>query len=292
MFWQPPLKEGEDVDPEKVEFLPLGFDEFYGKGVTEKKENIWMRLVSGLENGLKSRLENFEKWAEEKKKDSEMKKELIEKELELIEAEICLEEAIEDMEEELKRKEKEEEEKVEMGLLDEDASTTKQDKKASVEEEGEEEDDEDDDVDDAPPSSFGSASANQDPSKDQKPRDSPFSTASLHFASSTLVSGVSSFPVFLLSTISSIMTVFLQPCFAGSIQTDSIHIALDQGQINIEGIAFLGSQPQLLLRIIPFSLFPKDAKLKGKLEGHCTIKIPEKIQNPPNSKEIAAASQS
>lgn len=196
LFWQPPLKEGEDVDPEKVEFLPLGFDEFYGKGVTEKKANFWMRLVSGLENGLKLRLENFEKWAEERKKDSEMKKELIEKELELIEAEICLEEAIEDMEEELKRKEKEEEKKVEMGLLDEDVtSSTNLDKKASFEEEGEEEDDEDEDVDDAPPSSFGSVSADQDPSKDQKPnkpRDSPFSTASLHFASSTPVSGVPS----------------------------------------------------------------------------------------------------
>ncbi|XP_022140428.1 protein TIC 100 [Momordica charantia] len=202
LFWQPPLKEGEDIDPEKVEFLPLGFDEFYGKGVTEKKENIWMRLVSGLENGLKSRLEKFEKWADEKKKDSEMKKQLIEKELELIEAEICLEEAIEEMEEELKRKEKEEEKKVEMDLLDEDVpSSTNQDKKASVEEgaeeeeEEEEEDDDNDDVDDAPPSSFGSVSADRDLSKDQKPkkpRDSPFSTASLHFASSTLVSGVPS----------------------------------------------------------------------------------------------------
>ncbi|KAA0033375.1 protein TIC 100 [Cucumis melo var. makuwa] len=197
MFWQPPLKEGEDVDPEKVDFLPLGFDEFYGRAVTEKKENFLMRFVSGLENGLKSRLENFEKWAEEKKKDSEMKKELIEKELELIEAEICLEETIEDMEEELKRKEEEEEKKVEMGLLDEDStSSTNLDKKASVEEEDEEEDDYDDeDTFDAPPSSFGSIAADQDPSKDQKPNkptNSPFSTASLHFASRTPVSGVPS----------------------------------------------------------------------------------------------------
>ena len=42
MFWQPPLKEGEDVDPEKVKFLPLGFDEFYGREVTDKKEMVGM----------------------------------------------------------------------------------------------------------------------------------------------------------------------------------------------------------------------------------------------------------
>lgn len=200
MFWQPQVEEEEDVDPEKVEFLPLGFDEFYGTKTPEKKENILMRLVSTLEKGLKPKLEKIGKWAEEKKKESELKKQLIEKELELIEAEICLEEAIEDMDEMLKRKEKEEEEEEEeakKGLLDEDVtSSTNQDKKASAEEEGEDdEDDEDDDGDDAPPSSFdappssfGSVSADQKPSK---PRDSPFSTASLHFASSTLVSGVS-----------------------------------------------------------------------------------------------------
>ncbi|XP_022957766.1 protein TIC 100 isoform X1 [Cucurbita moschata] len=201
MFWQPQVEAEEDVDPEKVEFLPLGFDEFYGTKTPEKKENILMRLVSTLEKGLKPKLEKIGKWAEEKKKESELKKQLIEKELELIEAEICLEEAIEDMDEMLKRKEKEEEEKEEeakKGLLDEDVtSSTNQDKKASVEEEGEDdEDDDDDDVDDsppssfdAPPSSFGSVSADQKPSK---PRDLPFSTASLHFASSTLVSGVPS----------------------------------------------------------------------------------------------------
>lgn len=244
MFWQPPLKEGEDVDPEKVDFLPLGFDEFYGRAVTEKKENFLMRFVSGLENGLKSRLEKFEKWAEEKKKDSEMKKELIEKELELIEAEICLEETIEDMEEELKRKEEEEEKKVEMGLLDEDStSSTNLDKKASVEEEDEEEDDYDDDTFDAPPSSFGSIAADQDPSKDQKPNkptNSPFSTASLHFASRTPVSGVSSFFMCSFNGRSLQSSPFsFQLRFSGSVQTDSIHFSLDQGQIIIEGIAFL-----------------------------------------------------
>ena len=53
---------------------------------------------NGLKNGLKLRLDSFEKWVEEKKKDSEMKKELIEKQLELIEGGIFLEEAIDEME--------------------------------------------------------------------------------------------------------------------------------------------------------------------------------------------------
>ena len=199
MFWQPPLKEGEDVDPEKVKFLPLGFDEFYGRKVIDK-ENSSKHSVSWLKNGLKSRLDSLQKWAEERKKDSELEKELIEKELEMIETEIFMEETIEDMEEELKWIEKEEDKKM-MGLLGKDStSSTNLETKASVEEEGEEENnydyDDDEDADDAPPSSFGSIAAYQDPSKDQKPnkpRDSSFSTASLHFASSTPVSGVSSF---------------------------------------------------------------------------------------------------
>ncbi|KAJ7947936.1 TIC 100 protein [Quillaja saponaria] len=196
LFWQPPLGEGEDVDPEKAQFLPLGFDEFFGRETVEKKENIWMRLVLATENACKPLFNKIEKWTEEQKKASEMKRKLIEKELELIEAELCLEETIEDMDEELRRKEKEEERKVKMGLLDEDtAALTNQDEKTSLleEEEGDQDDEEDED-DDVAPSSFGTVSAEQEPTtkpqKGKKPGESPFSTSSLSFASSSLVSGV------------------------------------------------------------------------------------------------------
>ncbi|CAK9181266.1 unnamed protein product, partial [Ilex paraguariensis] len=120
LFWQPPLNDGDDVDPEKVQFLPLGFDEFYGRDVSMKKENILMRLVTAVENACKPMFDKLEKWTEEKKKAGEMKMELLEKEIELVEAELCLKEAIEDMDEELKRMQKEEEKKVEKGLQDEE----------------------------------------------------------------------------------------------------------------------------------------------------------------------------
>ncbi|TQE13271.1 hypothetical protein C1H46_001078 [Malus baccata] len=165
----PLLKDGEEVDPKKVEFLPLGFDEFYGRNVDAKKKNLWMRVVSAVENACKPIFENVEKWTEEKRKAGELKLKLIEKELELVEAELCLEEVIEDVDEELKRREKEEE-KVEIGLQeDEDtsAASAKQDEKPLVEEDEdeEEEEEEDEDEDDVAPSSFGSATADQDATK-------------------------------------------------------------------------------------------------------------------------------
>lgn len=197
MFWQPPLKDGEDVDPEKAQFLPLGFDEFFGKDVIVKKESIWMRLVLAVENACKPLFEKVDKWTEEKKKAGEMKMKVIEKELELIEAELCLEEAIEDMDDDLKMREKEEEKKVEMGLLEEEdtSALANQDERSAVEEEAVEEEEEEEE-DDVEPSSFGSVTADQDTGrngqKGKKPGEPPFSTSSLSFASSSLVSGVSS----------------------------------------------------------------------------------------------------
>ncbi|KAF2300736.1 hypothetical protein GH714_015432 [Hevea brasiliensis] len=126
LFWQPPLKDGEDMDPEKVQFLPLGFDEFYGKETVVKKENIWQRLLTAVENAFKPMLERLEKWTEEKKKTSEMKIKLLEEELALAEAELSLEEAIEDMDEELKMQEKEEE-RAEIGLQEEGDSSVSPD---------------------------------------------------------------------------------------------------------------------------------------------------------------------
>ncbi|XVF69096.1 hypothetical protein PTKIN_Ptkin11bG0053000 [Pterospermum kingtungense] len=202
LFWQPPLKEGEEVDPKKAQFLRLGFDEFYGREVI-KRDNIWKRFITAVENALKPGLDKLEKWTEEKKKAGKMRMEVIEKELDLIEAELCLEEAIEDMDEELKRKEREEEKRVEMDLQEEEDTSVvaNQGEKATKEKEDEdideqEEDEEEEEDDDGPPSSFGSVAADQgqikNDQKGKKPGESPFSSSSLSFASCSLVSAVPS----------------------------------------------------------------------------------------------------
>ncbi|KAJ0266586.1 Protein TIC 100 [Hirschfeldia incana] len=208
LFWQPPLKEGEDVDPSKVEFLPLGFDEFYGKNMAVKKEHPVKRFVLGIEKAVKPMLDGIEKWTEEKKRENEERKEMLEKELELVEAEICLEEAIEDMDEILRMKEQEEEKKTEMGLTEEEdeedvvvAPVVKEEKVVAAPKEkipekkkqqdepkddsdDDEEDDDSDDDDDLGPSSFGSV--------DKRSRTSPFSASSLSFASCGLFPAVQS----------------------------------------------------------------------------------------------------
>ncbi|KAE8691046.1 TIC100 protein [Hibiscus syriacus] len=197
LFWQPPLKEGEEIDEKEIQFLPLGFDDFYGREVIQKRGNIWKRLITAIENALKPGFVKLEKWTEEKKKASKLKMELIEKELDHIEAELCLEEAIEDLDEELEKKEKEEEKKMEMGLLEdeEDPSVAfnKEDKaipKDDVDKGfNEEEEDEDEDEDDVTPSSFGSVPSDQ---KGKKPREPPFFSSSLSFTSCSLVSAVPS----------------------------------------------------------------------------------------------------
>ncbi|KAL5709603.1 hypothetical protein ACHQM5_020270 [Ranunculus cassubicifolius] len=182
LFWQPPLKPGEEPDPKKAEFLPLGFDEFYGRtGVTEEKGGLLDQIISAVGNTCNPLLDKLEKWREEKKKASELKLQLIEKELELIEAEICLEEAMEDMETELEMKQKEEEKKVEMEEKEKSKNKTSPAVVADEEEGVEEDDDEDDDEDDGAPSSFGSA-----------PRKSPFAATSLSFVSGSTLSTVPS----------------------------------------------------------------------------------------------------
>ncbi|KAJ6906574.1 hypothetical protein NC652_024098 [Populus alba x Populus x berolinensis] len=194
LFWQPALKDGEDFDPDKVQFLPLGFDEFYGKEEVIKKENIWQRLLKRADDVCKLVRGKLEKWTEEKKKASEIKIQLYEKELELIEAELCLEETMEDLDEELKMREKEEEEKVETGLQGEEntfVSAQQEEKPLAKDEEEEEEEEED-----VTPSSFGSVTQDEDPRKnDQKgnrPAGAPFSASSLSLASCSLLSTVPS----------------------------------------------------------------------------------------------------
>jgi len=228
LFWQPHLKEGEDVDPEKAVFLPLGYDEFFGGETDKKKKSILLRIILAIGNACKPWFDKLDKWTEEQKKIKEEEKKEIEEDLDLLEAEIELEEAVEDMERLLREREKEELKKAEMGLLDEDeedgdddmASVPKQDEEAhaTVEEEApakveeeapakveeeapaeveEEDDDEEDDGDDedednSAQSSFGSVEQGQttDPRKG-KPGKSPFSTLSLAFACSSLISTVS-----------------------------------------------------------------------------------------------------
>ncbi|KAL3580936.1 hypothetical protein D5086_018771 [Populus alba] len=202
LFWQPALKDGDDFDPDKVQFLPLGFDEFYGKEEVIKKENIWQRLLKRADDVCKLVHGKLEKWTEEKKKASEIKIQLYEKELELIEAELCLEETMEDLDEELKMREKEEEEKVEIGLQGEENTfvSAQQEEKPLAKDEEEEEEEEGggrgEDEEDVTPSSFGSVTQDEDPRKnDQKgnrPAGAPFSASSLSLASCSLLSTVSS----------------------------------------------------------------------------------------------------
>ncbi|XP_031275715.1 protein TIC 100-like isoform X1 [Pistacia vera] len=205
LFWQPPLKEGEDIDSKEIEFLPLGFDEFYGRQPAEEKKTMWQRVVMAIEKVFKPVLDKLENWTEEQKKVSELKMQLYEKELDLIEAELCLEEAIEDLDEDLKKREEEEEKKVDTGLEEEDTSALpSQAEKVIGEEkvevgEGEDEDEEEEEEEeeeDNTPSSFGSVTGDQDSSKNdqtgKKSGESPFSSLSLSFASRSLVSSVPS----------------------------------------------------------------------------------------------------
>ncbi|KAI3916619.1 hypothetical protein MKW98_026361 [Papaver atlanticum] len=190
LYWQPSLKEGEQVDLNKVEYLPLGFDEFFGRTSIEKKEGLVERLLTTVGNVWKPINDKLEKLSEEIKKNSELKLKLIEQELEFIEAELCLEETIEDMENELKKKQEEEEKKVEKQEVEDISAPSEQDGlDSAAEDEDEEEDDDDDDA----PTSFGSVAADQDSTKTDngnKRGQSPFSTLSLSFASSSLVSTV------------------------------------------------------------------------------------------------------
>ncbi|KAJ8568443.1 hypothetical protein K7X08_027976 [Anisodus acutangulus] len=197
LFWQPPLKEGEEVDPDKVEFLPLGFDEFYGRGTAVKSDNRWKRFVTSLENACKPMFDKMEKWTEEKKKAGEMKMELLKKEFELAEAELSLKEALEDMDDELKRMQEEEEKKVEMGTQEEDdiitfdEPTDELEKTWAEKKEDEDDDDDEEDEEEVTASSFGvvdnQSSAKTDNKKDSKAGKAPFGASSLSFAACSLV---------------------------------------------------------------------------------------------------------
>ncbi|KAL0369569.1 UNVERIFIED_CONTAM: hypothetical protein Sangu_0275000 [Sesamum angustifolium] len=192
LFWQPPVKEGEDVDPDKAEFLPLGYDEFYGREVDAQKENLWMRFLTSVDKTCKPIFERLDKWTEEKKKAGESKMELLKKEMELVEAELSLKEAIEELDEELKIMQKEEEKKVEQEVEEEDIPMSApanqlQQTPAEVDEEEEDEEEEDDTT----PSSFGSIDDQNSASNDEKGSKfgkSTFAASSLSFANANLIS--------------------------------------------------------------------------------------------------------
>ncbi|KAI0515767.1 hypothetical protein KFK09_008434 [Dendrobium nobile] len=175
LFWQPYLEKGEDIDLNKVVFLPLGYDEFYGRSPSgEKKQTGLAKLITSAENALKPVFERLDKWVEEKKRTSDMKQKLIEKELEYIEAEICLEEEMEDLEMVLKMKQQEEERKAAEG-----------DDKGEFPEAGQGEDQDDDgedEEDEGAPTSFGSVSDQQIDGQNKSERSS-FSSLTMSFGS-------------------------------------------------------------------------------------------------------------
>ncbi|KAF5770121.1 hypothetical protein HanXRQr2_Chr14g0655941 [Helianthus annuus] len=219
LFWQPPVKDGEEFDPSKIEFLPLGDEELFERD----DRNFLERTVASAQDKCKAMLESLEKRVEEKKKESDAKVKLLETEIEIVEAESELKEIIKEMDDELKRLEKEEEKKMEMELEleaeeaaayeDEDEAVEKVEEVSRVEVEvkedgvkeidvkeddvvdddddddvGEDDDDEDDD-ENAPPS-FGSVTKDQD-SKNGR-RSSPFAASSMQFGSLGLASMVPS----------------------------------------------------------------------------------------------------
>lgn len=192
LFWQPDLEEEEeDVDPDKAQFLPLGFDDFFGRSAPVVKEGKVRGLITFLQNAVKSLFDRLERWAVEKKKSGEMNLKLIENELEFIEAEISLEEAIEDLELELKRKQEEEEEKQVVAEMDQDDSSASAVQDEAVADETETEDEDEDDDEEAP-TSFGTVNqgkADDDTNpKESKPGKSPFSSLSLSLSSPGLFS--------------------------------------------------------------------------------------------------------
>ncbi|KAL8140377.1 hypothetical protein V2J09_006398 [Rumex salicifolius] len=206
LFWQPPTENGEEVDPSKVQFLPLGFDEMEEQQSDDEEDDEEKEKEKKKKPGkMAQKLLN---WAEKQKKEGEMRKKLLHQELELVEAELCLEEAIEDMEEDTKTEGKEAVDQMEVVTQQEEDSkqvdsvvpprATVFEEKAlpevegKVEEDMEEEEEEDDE--DAAPSSFGTVSADQDSitaeRKGNGSRKSPFST--LSFSSPTVISTIPS----------------------------------------------------------------------------------------------------
>ncbi|KAL9247396.1 hypothetical protein vseg_020832 [Gypsophila vaccaria] len=253
LFWQPILEEGEDIDPSKVEFLPLGFDEFFGREDEEPQEGFVKRLVCSIENALKPWFDKIEKWSEEQKEASRIRRELLDEEFKLMEAELTLEESLQELEDLIKLEEKlEAEASVEPEASDDSVkedvtvspSPLHQEQKDSPpvdtkEEDGDEEDEEEeeDEDDDLAPSSFGSV-VDTGSTKDKKnePGKSPF--AALSIASSGLLSAVP-------SLLERSFSLWKKERCAPKVQTTSP--TLSSGCVNYpESLTFRQSFPQNL----------------------------------------------
>ncbi|KAL4182467.1 hypothetical protein AMTRI_Chr11g150240 [Amborella trichopoda] len=190
LFWQPQLENGE-VDPEKAEFLPLGFDEFYGRtDLAEKKEKLIIRILNAIEKFCLPLFEKWDKWLEEKKKASDENLKLIEAELEFIEAELSLKETLEDMEMELKMKQKEEEKKEKEEEKKRRSMGRKREQEGASDLAEQEDNNEEDDEAEDLPRSFGPAQPEQGNSKtdkdDNQPGNSPFATTTMSFTPSNV----------------------------------------------------------------------------------------------------------
>ncbi|XP_076887224.1 protein TIC 100-like [Bidens hawaiensis] len=200
LYWQPPAKDGEEVDPSEIKFLPLGDEELFER----EERNFLERVLTSAQDKCKVMLENLEKRIEEKKKESDARLKLIETDIEIAEAESELNEIIKEMDDELKKLEKEEEKKMEMELEaeaeaeDDDEVVEKSEEVSRVEVKvddvkedvkDDDEDDEDDDDDDAPPS-FGFVI--KDENSKNGGRSSPFAASSMQFGSLGLSSMVPS----------------------------------------------------------------------------------------------------
>ncbi|MED6210806.1 hypothetical protein PIB30_067637 [Stylosanthes scabra] len=155
LFWQPPVEKGEDVDPDKAQFLPLGYDEFFG---TVKEEirvvSLWDRLLLAVGNACKPWFDKLNKWAEEQKQKVEQRQKELDEEVELMDVEVRLEDAMEQMDELLRLREKEAQKRAEMGLPDDDEDEEDDldlfkiddvDEKEDDDEEEDEDEDEDED---------------------------------------------------------------------------------------------------------------------------------------------------
>ncbi|CAH9148432.1 unnamed protein product [Cuscuta epithymum] len=201
LFWAPDIQEGDEYldtdggeEEEHIEFLPLGFDEFYGKETYVEGGHFLKSICSSVKSAFKPMLTRLEKWSEEHKKGVEMKMELIKKEYELAEAESALNEAVDDLDSAFKMMQEVEEKKAaDMGIHDEEEEdgTPKHSVKFEKNREEEEEDEDDDDTATAGSSfSFGSVD-NQEQAKEnignkEEPGKSPYGESSLPFAACSI----------------------------------------------------------------------------------------------------------
>ncbi|EPS73845.1 hypothetical protein M569_00908, partial [Genlisea aurea] len=118
-YWVPDLNDEGDVDLEKVAFLPLGFDEFYGKEDTSVPEDtLWIRFLKGVSSRGKLLVEKVDKWMDEIKKSSETRLEKLKEEAEMMEDEMDLEDEMDELDAELQMLQEEEERKMKLGIAD------------------------------------------------------------------------------------------------------------------------------------------------------------------------------